>query len=306
MAWLDGWDRVPNARSSGGTYVPGAPLRISLHGTEVMPSTVSGAYALTRRHEYPPHLWYGWVPTGWAGTTELVRIQSVPLTRSAFALEHRREDPHTNKQGALQVELWGFAAQFDTWPDERLKAVARDVIVPLCEYAESVGSPIDLDQVHTVPGVHGYGYGSPLRMSWSEWAGYRGVHAHLDVPGNRHWDTGTLDVPRIAALAREMMMALSADDKKWLTTLVNEVVAAELHDTRAWIRSEVSRQLGVTLDADKRPVRSTAEMVEHVDATVRATAEVLADQIEGIARSDAAATADATVARISDVWNAGR
>ena len=46
-----------------------------------------------------------------------------------------------------------------------------------------------------------YGTSSPHRMSVSEWDQFSGLTAHGAVPGNTHWDTGVLDLVRIADIA---------------------------------------------------------------------------------------------------------
>lgn len=56
------------------------------------------------------------------------------------------------------------------------------------------------DQVTPTPdGGWRYGTGSPYRMSDDRWESFSGLTAHGAVPRNSHWDTGVLDLERVAA-----------------------------------------------------------------------------------------------------------
>ena len=186
---------IPNARGGGGTYDPegfGYPWRIVLHTIEgsANPSVIAG-------HAYPPHLWYD--PT----TRKL--YQTVPLSRSAFALYQAPDAPHyTNKARALQVEIAGRAAETASWPLEWLDNITRDVVVPLCQWvAATQGASINLAWAPPVGAIPGSARAdAPQRVTPGIWAVNSGLYSHRHIPmGDDHWDTGGLDTPRIAAHA---------------------------------------------------------------------------------------------------------
>lgn len=195
---------VANARNGGGTYDPegfGYPWRIVLHTIEG--STNVGVIA---GHAYPPHLWYD------PPTRKL--YQTVPLSRSAFALYQAPDAPHyTNRARALQVEISGRAAETADWPAEWLDNITVDVVVPLCQWVASTqGAQIDLAWAPAPGAIPGSATeNAPQRVSPGIWAVNSGLYSHRHVPmGDDHWDTGGLDTPRIAAHARLLIAGLLA------------------------------------------------------------------------------------------------
>lgn len=192
--------RLTNPRSSGGTYNDAYPIRIVLHVIEgsANPSMIEG-------HAYPPHWWYN--------PSTRTRYETVPLDRSAFALERPAwSGVETNKARAFQVEIEGRSAETPDWPIEWLDAIAEDIIVPLCQEADRMGSPIDLAAV-PAPGVIGGSasiYG-PQRMTEADWRAFRGICGHRHVPNNEHWDPGALDVKRIAQHAAIIIGGMLVD-----------------------------------------------------------------------------------------------
>lgn len=186
---------VPNARNGGGTYDPenfGYPWRIVLHTIEgsANPAVIAG-------HPFPPHLWYD------PATRKL--YQTVPLSRSAFALYQAPDAPHyTNKARALQVEIAGRAAEAGSWPLEWLDNITNDVVVPLCQWVSSfMGASINLAFAPPPGAIPGSASATaPQRVAPGTWALASGLYSHRHVPmGDDHWDTGGLDTPRIAAHA---------------------------------------------------------------------------------------------------------
>lgn len=181
---------INNARNGGGTYDPegfGYRWRIVLHTIEgsANPGMIAG-------HAFPPHIWYD------PATRKL--YQTVPLTRSAFALYQASDAPHyTNKARALQVEIAGHAAETAFWPQAWLDNLTVDVIVPLCQWVASQGGSINLNNA-PAPGIDSMSAreNAPQRLTSLEWALCDGLVSHRHIPQNDHWDTGQLDTPRIA------------------------------------------------------------------------------------------------------------
>ena len=200
--YLPGFTWVPNARNGGGTYQTAFypyPWRICLH-------TIDGGLSRgsVAGHGVPPHLWYS--PARREG------YQTIPLSRSSFATWQPPNAPHyTNKARCIQVELEGTAATAGDWPDEWLRNVAEDVLVPICRWVESVGGRIDLGNVAATGAIGGSARANaPQRLTWQQWADFTGVCSHRHVPENGdRWDTGYLDVPRICAIAQELMGGLA-------------------------------------------------------------------------------------------------
>lgn len=183
---------VNHSKFNGGTYLD-VPFRIVIHSTEFeIPSDAVGQIT---RHAYPPHVWYD--PSSRRG------YKSVDFGKSAFALKHRSWEPHTNKMGALQVEVYGRAASLHTLSEAELRNIALDVVVPFAEFAASKGKPINLSNVITErSSSSGYGYAAPQRGSWDWWRTFDGICGHRHVPGNSHWDPGGLNIEKIAYYAR--------------------------------------------------------------------------------------------------------
>jgi hypothetical protein len=195
--WLAGWIPVMNPRSGGGTYATdyyGYPYRIILHTME------SRGMGNPATHQYPPHLWYN------PATRE--KVQTVPLDRAGFALYQGGDAPHyTNKARALQVELVGYAEEAGSWPDQYLVNIAQDVVAPLCQWVASQGGRINLGNV-PLPGAipNSAREDAPQRFDPQVWADFDGLAAHRHVPmGDDHWDTGALDLRRIARYAAELL-----------------------------------------------------------------------------------------------------
>jgi hypothetical protein len=185
---------VPNARNAGGTYID-APWRIVLHTVEGDPGRLGAG--LPAGHAYPPHTWYD--------PATRAHFQTVPLTRSAFAL-YQGNGPYTNKARALQVELMGRAATAGDWPDEWLVNIARDVIVPFVDFVRSQGADINLDHVPPIGTIGGSASEyAPQRLSYSAWEQLDGLCSHRHVPDNDHWDTGTLNIGRLVELSKELL-----------------------------------------------------------------------------------------------------
>ncbi|MDY7101569.1 MAG: hypothetical protein S0880_10315 [Actinomycetota bacterium] len=231
-ARLPGFEWVPNDHNTGGTYTVQA-WRVVLHTTEFPTSSLAHAWAVAAAHPNPPHVWFGWAP----GNVE-VAIQTVRLDRSARALRQPSSGPSTNRYGALQCEIFTTAATAGAeFSDARLRRIAERVVVPLAQWAAARGGTIVLEtRPRPGPGLAEgrFGTGAADRMSSSEWiaAAARRILCHYDVWGNSHWDTGTLNTPRIAEHARQIM---NGDQDVPLTNTEIEAIAHRANEVRvAW------------------------------------------------------------------------
>jgi peptidoglycan hydrolase-like protein with peptidoglycan-binding domain len=183
--WVPGAERLSTSRS-GGTYLAG-PWRFVFHTIEGEPSA-NAFRQLAAGHANPSHLW--------AMPSANLLLQTIPLDRSAYALA-RPGSTQTNRLQAVQVELWGYAANMAGASQATLVWLADRVLAPVARMV-----PINLDNVRPVGGEYCYGTSSSCRMSADEWNRFDGVCGHKDVPDNSHWDPGGLNMAAIAARAK--------------------------------------------------------------------------------------------------------
>jgi hypothetical protein len=178
---------IISCTKGGGTY-DGSPYRFVIHTTEGDPGSVDGCRNMAQNHGSPPQLWYH--PTlRWLG-------QGLPLSRSAYALAHPSGTPNTNTAGAIQVEVFGFAADTPGW-DVQCDNLGTDVLGPIL----AAGWPINTAQVAPTTGNDGYGTDGAVRFDQGTWAGWAGVCCHSNVPNNDHWDAGAIDLARVVRAA---------------------------------------------------------------------------------------------------------
>lgn len=215
MTWLDGFTRVDDVRGKGGgTFVNAAPCGV-IHTTEG--SNIDAALSVYRSKMVAPHCT--------VDPARRIRLQHIPLDRSAYALVNDNGGVETNRHGVRQVEIVGFAGQTHTWPDEWLEWLALEVIRPI-----SVATGI------TGPGLRCYGedagwtLATPTarqRLSFDAWNRFGGWCGHQHVPENSHWDPGALDLPRIVQIAQQgeddPMATLNDDQVEGLLAAVQEI-----------------------------------------------------------------------------------
>jgi hypothetical protein len=186
---VSGAERVSGPRA-GGTYLE-APWRFVIHTIEGEPSAADFR-RLAATHTNPPHLW--------AMPSANLLLQTIPLDRSAYALA-RPGSIQTNRLRAVQVELWGFAAKMGTVAPDVIAWLAERVLAPVVRLV-----PIDLTSVRPAgPREPCYGTTSPCRMTAEQWQAFNGVCGHKDVPDNKHWDPGQLNLAAIAERARTVL-----------------------------------------------------------------------------------------------------
>lgn len=181
--WL--WRYEVRAHPSGPAWAPGYRHKIVLHTTE----------------------------TGWGSSETLIRkwqdapgsgrphflvdgdrvVQLLPLTAGAYTLENPPGGVETNRGGAIQVEVTGFARDAAFWTDGQLR--------PLAELIADIASVFPIDLVHVEPTGRA---GEVPRMAPDRWKGFAGVTTHARAPEqpSGHWDPGPLNMARLLQLAR--------------------------------------------------------------------------------------------------------
>lgn len=170
---------------SSGAHV-GGPYRIVHHTTEG--STAAGAVEAYRKHRADPHF-----------TVDSQGIyQHVDTNEGARALRNAKGEPQTNRLGAIQIEVVGFAGQRKG--KRTLTQVAR-----LCRWIEAQ---------HQVPRKWPNGVPKPANAGRDPgghnrdaaiWAREGGHYGHCHVPENTHWD------PAYDSVELEFLMAATFD-----------------------------------------------------------------------------------------------
>lgn len=192
---------VNNARNAGSTYATDGfdyPWRVVWH--EIQGGTNPSAIA---NHPYPPHVWYD--------AERRILYQTVPLSRGAFALYQAGDAPYlTNRARAIQIELAGYSDFVANEPLRWLDNISEDVLVPICQWVDSVGGSVDLNRIPEPWAIPGSAYtDAAQRFDPHVWATWPGTCAHANVPmGDDHWDTGALDIWRIASHAGMLIAGL--------------------------------------------------------------------------------------------------
>lgn len=185
---LAGFAQHPATRA-GGSFVTSA-YRSVWHSTEG--SSLAGAEGAYRNHGGWPHF------TVDPKTKE--RVQHYPLNVSSRALQNDAGGVETNRHGAIQVEIVGFAASMRDLPADQAAWLGTEVMRPI---HRALGIP------YTAPRCYDQRDGftlasetAPQRMTYATWLGFRGACLHQHVPENDHWDAGALPLPAMMRAAQ--------------------------------------------------------------------------------------------------------
>lgn len=124
--------------------------------------------------------------------------QHVPMDRCARALRHPKGTPHTNNDGAVQIEVDWRAEQIRELPARSFAALAILMAWLHDEHGLALTSPVVF---YPYPPPVRLG-SEPWRLTWPAWDALRGWCGHQHVPGNLHGDPGAIDVDALLDLAR--------------------------------------------------------------------------------------------------------
>lgn len=119
-----------------------------------------------------------------------------------------------------------------------------------------------------------YGTASPYRMPWSQYLAFDGITAHGGVPDQTHWNTGVLDLYRIAAGAIVDPWPDTGDEDMWSTRL----------DEQGW---RALARAGIALGGEENVVnfwwtnRAHRTPAEHVDASRNMSAAIAVRLAQG-------------------------
>src|SRR4051812_699914 len=156
--WMPGATR--RSKSGCGAMFQGYSAKGVLHTTEG--STLQSALDALALHNSWPHFC-----VDRDGST----LQHIPLNQGARALEHPGGTAETNRGGAIQIEVVGFAGHPDDWPTAQRDAVRR--VMRFIETSAGVQRHSDLtfhDSTHV------------QRMGDTAWHGFDGWCGHQHVP----------------------------------------------------------------------------------------------------------------------------
>ncbi|HZC99629.1 MAG TPA: hypothetical protein VFA46_05400 [Actinomycetes bacterium] len=214
--WYPKASRSAVAPVNGGSFVGGAHKGL-LHTTEG--STASGAISSYRQSGFWPHF-----TASYEGGT--FRIwQHIPINRAARALANLAGGAQTNRANVIQIELVGFATNPPSAPRylagiaEWMRWVEANFAVPRRSTVRFKAYPAS------------YGRNNGVRLSASAWTGYGGWLGHMHAPENLHGDPGAINIQALLAGGeaperdeRDEDMALSDDDKRWITDTVAALI----------------------------------------------------------------------------------
>lgn len=161
--------------NSSGSLIAGYAKKGVIHTTEG--STAAGAFNAYRNHNSWPHFTIG--PNGKV-------YQHLSIGVAARTLENRTGGVETNRGGAIQFEVVGFAKNTN-WPTAQVIAVKA-----LMRWIEENAGIKPYGPVFGGGGE--YGYFNPLQFSPSQWIQFNGWCGHQHVPENAHWDPGAINL----------------------------------------------------------------------------------------------------------------
>jgi hypothetical protein len=113
--------------------------------------------------------------------------QHSPIDRGVKTLKNLSGGVETNRAGAIQVELIGFARDTPSWPDSYY-----DEIADLARWIERNGNVSRTCQVEFST--------SRSTMTNAQWMAYRGHCGHQHVPEQNHWDPGAFKIGKVLEL----------------------------------------------------------------------------------------------------------
>ncbi|MEU6230479.1 peptidoglycan-binding protein [Streptomyces sp. NPDC047042] len=191
---------------------PGDPMQVNvvvLHTTEgrTLPTYGGGSMApnLTAVPDF--------------AAKKLKWFQHFDIETSSRALANKRGGVETNTLNVTQIELvgtcdptshkkWTAAGQEHIfWPDApewALRSVARFLAWMHEEHGVALSGPKSWPAYPT-----SYGTAGGQRLSFTEWADFKGVCGHMHVPENDHGDPGAID---FATLVKYAKAELDVDD----------------------------------------------------------------------------------------------
>ena len=172
-------DWYPNATkhlgNNSGSFVSGYAMKGVLHTTEG--SSATGAIGAYTSNNSWPHFTVG---------QDGLVYQHIALSSAARALMNLSGGVETNRGGAIQIEVVGFASK-PQWP-----AVQVTALKALMRWIEA---QTGIKQTGPLfGGSNQAGLKNSLEFSNSYWTTFNGWCGHQHVPENDHWDPGAIAI----------------------------------------------------------------------------------------------------------------
>lgn len=198
---------------AGATSFTGGPKRLVLHTTEGW--SIESAEAAYRAKGIAPHFTVCFASRRW--------VQHIDTAQAASAMRNEAGGVQTNRHGAIQIEIVGFAAHTQDMADDDLRWLGW-IIFTIC-WNEGI-------DMHRYPAFVGTEAGTiatttaKQRMAPAVWEDFNGVCGHQHVPENHHWDPGRFPYARMLEL-----ITVEDDDmdeatfKKWMADVLNDKTA---------------------------------------------------------------------------------
>lgn len=246
---------------------------------ETFPKWASGAGAWTRQpaillaHSTEGSSWPsstyaagGGIPHATIWAQKRQTRQHYPTTVAARALQNRAGGVETNRAGAIQFEIIGYA-----------KSLATDLTAEDWRYVAEVfriyGGACSIPLVSTVgwrPYPASYGLNAPQRLTGAQWNAYKGILGHQHVPENDHGDPGNI-WPQLAQAINqggEDMPITDADAKRiaqevWRGTKIKRA-GSKFADKDGYVT--VIQDLADDLTSDIQQLGLIKQLVAKVDA----------------------------------------
>jgi hypothetical protein len=172
--WYPNADRSATASGSG-SFVAGYAKKGVIHTTEG--GSAAGAIGAYRSANAWPHF---------TVAQDGKVYQHISINVAARALQNLSGGVETNRGGAIQIEVVGYASK-TTWPAAQVNAMKNlmrwiEAQTGIKQYGPTFG------------GSNQYGRGNPLEFSGSYWTSFNGWCGHQHVPENSHWDPGAINL----------------------------------------------------------------------------------------------------------------
>ncbi len=128
-------------------------------------------------------------------------VQFVPLGTIAAALEHKKGTVETNRWARAQIEVVAHSKLPPWQPDgptfDRLAALVATL-------ETAAGIPLRRPWPDTLDAGTKWATEANPRRTHSKWGAESGWFGHVEIPGNSHWDPGSLRYGALFERAREL------------------------------------------------------------------------------------------------------
>lgn len=165
--------------NNSGTFLSGYAKKGILHTTEG--GSVSGAVGAYTANNSWPHFT---VHNG-------VVFQHLPINKAARSLQNLSGGIETNRGGAIQIEVVGFASN-PNWPDALVNSMQA-----LMRWIEANAGVQPIGPGRPFASAYGQNH---LRFTNAEWVSFNGWAGHCHVGENQHWDPGFININALLPL----------------------------------------------------------------------------------------------------------